>query len=182
MAGNSSAGNSSTASGAPPGAYKMPGQSKANQQRFYITIPRGVRVGQHFAVLVNGQQMMVRCPEGNRPGDRLIVTSPRTQVQQHVMTVPPNVKAGDQFRVMIQNQEIMVRILRRSLDLYLRLHSILYRIVLYLLVLVIPTRQVTCPRGVKPGKRLTLLPASEDQVAAAACPQPSDVRSHRARR
>ena len=108
MAGNSNTGNSSTASGAPPGAYKMPGQSKANQQRFYVTIPRGVRAGQHFAVLVNGQQMMVRCPEGNRPGDRLIVTSPRTQVQQYVVTVPPNVKAGDQFRVMIQNQELMV--------------------------------------------------------------------------
>ena len=50
----------------------MAGQPR--NQRFYVTIPRGVRPGQHFAVLVNGQQMMVKCPEGNKPGDRLIVT------------------------------------------------------------------------------------------------------------
>ena len=60
------------------GAYRMPGQPK--NQRFYVTIPRGIVPGQHFAVLVNGTQMMVRCPEGNKPGDRLIVTAPRQQV------------------------------------------------------------------------------------------------------
>lgn len=91
---------------APPGAYKMPGQPR--HQRFYVTIPRGVRPGQHFAVLVNGQQMMVRCPEGNRQGDRLIVTAPRQQSQQYVVTVPTNVRPGQQFRVMINNQEVMV--------------------------------------------------------------------------
>mmetsp|Transcript_32698 Transcript_32698/g.33343 ORF Transcript_32698/g.33343 Transcript_32698/m.33343 type:complete len:690 (+) Transcript_32698:225-2294(+) len=91
---------------APPGAYKMPGQPR--NQRFYVTIPRGVRPGQHFAVLVNGQQMMVRCPEGNRQGDRLIVTAPRQNSQQYVVTVPDNVRAGQQFRVMINNQEVMV--------------------------------------------------------------------------
>ena len=91
---------------APPGAYKMPGQPRS--QRFYVTIPRGVRPGQHFAVLVNGQQMMVRCPDGNRPGERLIVTAPRSQAQQYVVTVPSNVRPGQQFRVMINNQEVMV--------------------------------------------------------------------------
>lgn len=91
---------------APPGAYSMPGQPR--NQRFYVTIPRGVRPGQHFAVLVNGQQMMVRCPEGNRPGERLIVTAPRSQAQQYVVTVPTNVRPGQQFRVMINNQEVMV--------------------------------------------------------------------------
>ena len=90
----------------PPGAYKMPGQPR--NQRFYVTIPRGVRPGQHFAVLVNGQQMMVRCPEGNRQGDRLIVTAPRQQSQQYVVTVPANVKPGQQFRVMINCAEVMV--------------------------------------------------------------------------
>jgi E3 ubiquitin-protein ligase NEDD4 len=89
-----------------PGAYKMPGQPR--QQRFYVTIPRGVRPGQHFAVLVNGQQMMVRCPEGNKPGERLIVTAPRLDTQQFVVTVPANVRPGQQFRVMINNQEVMV--------------------------------------------------------------------------
>jgi len=84
----------------------MPGAPRT--QRFYVTIPRGVRPGQHFAVLVNGQQMMVKCPEGNRPGDRLIVTAPRSQQQQYVVTVPANVKPLQQFRVMINNQEVMV--------------------------------------------------------------------------
>jgi hypothetical protein len=67
-----------------------------------------VRPGQHFAVLVNGQQMMVRCPDGNKPGDRLIVTAPRQQSQQYVVTVPNNIRPGQQFRVMINNQEVMV--------------------------------------------------------------------------
>ena len=91
---------------APPGAYKMPGAAK--NQRFYVTIPRGVRPGQHFPVLVNGQQMMVKCPEENQPGDRLIVTAPRAAPQQFVVAVPANVKPGQQFRVMINNQEVMV--------------------------------------------------------------------------
>lgn len=105
-AASSSASSGNTAVPAAPGAYKMPGQSR--NQRFYVTIPRGVRPNQHFAVLVNGQQMMVRCPEGNRPGERLIVTAPRQQNQQFVVTVPPGVKPGQQFRVMINNQEVMV--------------------------------------------------------------------------
>ena len=67
------------------GAYKMPGQPKNN--RYYVTIPRGVRPGQHFAVLVNGVQMMVKCPDHNQPGDRLIVTAPRQQNQQYVVMV-----------------------------------------------------------------------------------------------
>lgn len=91
---------------ASPGAYKIPGQPK--NQRFYVTIPRGVRPGQHFAVLVNGQQMMVRCPEGNHPGDRLIVAAPRVQPQQFVVEVPHNVQPGQQFRVTINSQDVMV--------------------------------------------------------------------------
>ena len=90
-----------------PGAFRMPGRASSNQ-RFYVTIPRGVRPGQHFAVLVNGQQMMVRCPEENRPGERLIVAAPQQQAQQYVVTVPTNVRPGQQFRVMINNQEVMV--------------------------------------------------------------------------
>lgn len=89
-----------------PGAYKIPGQQK--NQRFYVTIPRGVRPGQHFAVLVNGQQMMVRCPDGNHPGDRLIVAAPRVQPQQFVVEVPQSVQPGQQFRVTINSQEVMV--------------------------------------------------------------------------
>lgn len=89
-----------------PGCYRMPGTPR--NQRFYVTIPRGVRPGQHFAVLVNGQQMMVKCPDTNKPGDRLIVTAPRQQSQQYVVIVPPNVRPLEQFRVMINSQEVMV--------------------------------------------------------------------------
>ena len=88
------------------GAFSMPGQARSN--RYYVQIPRGVRPGQHFAVLVNGNQMMVRCPEGNSPGDRLIVTAPRQQTQQYVVIVPNNVRPGQQFRVVINQQEVMV--------------------------------------------------------------------------
>jgi hypothetical protein len=91
---------------APPGAYNVPGQQR--DQRYYVTIPRGVRPGQHFAVLVNGQQMMVRCPPGNGEGDRLIVTAPRQTSQQYVVTVPPNVRPGEQFRVTMNGQEVLV--------------------------------------------------------------------------
>ena len=89
-----------------PGAVKMPGAPR--NQRFYVTIPPGVRAGQHFAVLVNGQQMMVKCPEGQKPGERLIVTAPQQDVQQYVVNVPANVQPGQQFRAMINNQEVMV--------------------------------------------------------------------------
>jgi hypothetical protein len=61
-----------------------------------VTIPRGIRPGQHFAVLVNGQQMMVRCPPDNHEGDRLVVTAPRQQEHSYVVTVPPNVRPGEQ--------------------------------------------------------------------------------------
>ena len=92
-----------------PGAYRMAGGPR--NQRFYVTVPRGVRPGQHFAVLVNGQQMMVRCPEGQRPGSQLIVTPPSRQApreQQYIVTVPENVRPGQQFRVNINNHEVMV--------------------------------------------------------------------------
>ena len=57
-----------------------------------MTIPRGVKAGEHFTVLVNGQQMMVRCPEGQRQGDRLVVTAPRQQTSTYIVNVPPNVR------------------------------------------------------------------------------------------
>lgn len=91
---------------APPGAYKMAGAPKNN--RFYVTIPRGVVPGQMFQVIVNGQPMMVKCPEENRPGDRLILTAPRQQQQQYVVVVPANVKPGQQFRVNINGQDVNV--------------------------------------------------------------------------
>lgn len=82
--------------------------ANSRDQRLYVTVPRGIRPGQHFAMLVNGQQMMVRCPDGNREGDRIVVTAPRQQAHSYVVTVPANVRPGQQFSVMINNQEVMV--------------------------------------------------------------------------
>lgn len=96
----------STGPPAPPGAYRIQGQPR--NTRFYVTIPRGVVPGQMFQVIVNGQPMMVRCPEENRPGDRLILTAPRQQQQQYVVTVPANVRPGEQFRVSINGQDVNV--------------------------------------------------------------------------
>jgi hypothetical protein len=79
-----------------PGAYTVSSQARGDQ-RFYVTIPRGVRPNQHFAVLVNGQQMMVRCPPDNREGDRLVVTAPRQQSHNYVVTVPPGIRPGQSF-------------------------------------------------------------------------------------
>ena len=45
--------NANIPSSSAPGAFKMAGQPR--NQRFYVTIPRGVKPGQHFAVLVNGK-------------------------------------------------------------------------------------------------------------------------------
>lgn len=150
-----------------PGAYRMPGQPR-NAQRFYVAIPRGVRPGQHFAVLVNGQQMMVRCSENNRPGDRLVVTAPRSQQQQYVVTVPANIRAGQQFRVMINNQEVMVtcpRGVRPSQRVTFQLpqqerpppaapnHEMF---------------EVTVPEGVRPGQPFALI--ANGQLVMVTCP------------
>ena len=66
--------------------------AQSRNQSYSVTIPRGVKPGEHFTVLVNGQQMMVRCPEGQRQGDRLVVTAPRQQTSTYIVNVPPNVR------------------------------------------------------------------------------------------
>ena len=43
--------------------------SKMVQIRAQVRIPPGVRPGQHFPVMLEGQQVMVRCPERASQGD-----------------------------------------------------------------------------------------------------------------
>lgn len=99
---------STTRTGSAPGAYLQAGGPRS--QRFYVTIPRGIKPGDHFRVMVSGQEMMVRCPDNVRPGDRIIVTPPSRRVtdQQYIVTVPPNVRPGQQFKVQINNKDVLV--------------------------------------------------------------------------
>jgi len=58
-------------------------------------------------VIANGQQLMVRCPAGIRPGERIVVSAPRQQ-QAYMATVPHGVRSGEQFPVLVNNQQLMV--------------------------------------------------------------------------
>lgn len=99
--------------GLPPGAGSGPSSTfdpigKPSNSRFYVTIPACAVPGEHFAVLVNGQQMMAMCPLDKGPGDRIIIHSPRKQLQQYVVIVPDNVSSGQSFRATIGNQEVSI--------------------------------------------------------------------------
>lgn len=93
----------------PPGAYSVPG-SQRRQAQFYVTVPAGIRPGQEFPVIANGQQLMVRCPPGIRPGERIVVSAPRSSqgTQAYMATVPHGVRSGEQFPVLVNNQQLMV--------------------------------------------------------------------------
>ncbi|KAJ1453253.1 hypothetical protein M885DRAFT_485770 [Pelagophyceae sp. CCMP2097] len=99
----------STTSSVPPGAYSVPG-SQRRQAQFYVTVPAGIRPGQEFPVIANGQQLMVRCPPGIRPGERIVVSAPRSSqgTQAYMATVPHGVRSGEQFPVLVNNQQLMV--------------------------------------------------------------------------
>ncbi|KAJ8601017.1 hypothetical protein CTAYLR_007955 [Chrysophaeum taylorii] len=98
-----------TSSSAPPGAYSVPGSTR-RQAQFYVTVPAGIRAGQEFPVIANGQQLMVRCPPGIRPGERIVVSAPRpnSNTQAYMATVPHGVRSGEQFPVLVNNQQLMV--------------------------------------------------------------------------
>jgi hypothetical protein len=61
-------------------------------------------------VIANGQQLMVRCPPGIRPGERIVVSAPRSSqgTQAYMATVPHGVRSGEQFPVLVNNQQLMV--------------------------------------------------------------------------
>mmetsp|Transcript_9487 Transcript_9487/g.30302 ORF Transcript_9487/g.30302 Transcript_9487/m.30302 type:complete len:772 (+) Transcript_9487:444-2759(+) len=105
----SSRASQGSSSSAPPGAYSVPG-SQRRQAQFYVTVPAGIRAGQEFPVIANGQQLMVRCPPGIRPGERIVVSAPRpnSNTQAYMATVPHGVRSGEQFPVLVNNQQLMV--------------------------------------------------------------------------
>lgn len=61
-------------------------------------------------MIASGQQLMVRCPNGIRPGERIVVSAPRpnANTQAYMATVPHGVRSGEQFPVLVNNQQLMV--------------------------------------------------------------------------
>lgn len=83
-----------------PGAFDIPGQQRqAGQIRAQVRIPAGVRPGQHFAVLLEGQQVMVRCPDRASPGDLIAI---EFQASTFIVQVPEGVHPGQTFDVMVR--------------------------------------------------------------------------------
>jgi hypothetical protein len=68
-----------------------------NKQRYSVVVPRGVKSGHNFAVIVNGQRTSVRCPENVTAGQRIdIVVVPRGVQPSHNFSArcPENVAAS----------------------------------------------------------------------------------------
>ena len=58
-----------------------------------------MRPGQHFAVLLEGQQVMVRCPDRASPGDLIAI---EFQASTFIVQVPEGVHPGQTFDVMVR--------------------------------------------------------------------------------
>jgi len=56
-----------------PNSPNRPGQGADNglTQTFEVTVPTGVNPGQPFALIANGQRVMVNCPPDARPGQKI---------------------------------------------------------------------------------------------------------------
>ena len=68
-----------------------------NKQRYSVVVPRCVKSGHNFAVIVNGQRTIVRCPENVTAGQRIdIVVVPRGVQPSHNFSAsfPENVAAS----------------------------------------------------------------------------------------
>lgn len=83
-----------------PGAFDIAGQQRQpGQIRAQVRIPVGIRPGQHFAVLLEGQQVMVRCPDRAAPGDLIAI---EFQASTFIVQVPEGVHPGQTFDVMVR--------------------------------------------------------------------------------
>ena len=73
-------GGGRSSSAAPPSissSSSTPAPAPSNQQQtFMVTVPRGVRPGQQFAVMANGQRVTVTCPASCSAGSRVYVRVP----------------------------------------------------------------------------------------------------------
>lgn len=65
-------------------------QAAPNHQMFEVTVPEGVRAGQPFALIANGQRVMVTCPPNVRPGQKIRFQLPIQLSQQQLEAIRVN--------------------------------------------------------------------------------------------
>jgi hypothetical protein len=70
-----------------PKAPEAPAAPSTLHQTFEVTVPAGVRPGQPFALIANGQRVMVHCPYDARPGQKI-----RFQVRARRPLVAPSLE------------------------------------------------------------------------------------------
>ena len=84
-----------------------------------VTIPTGTRPGDQFRVSVNGQELLVTCPENARPGTNVRIYPPQGSphrpseptepiVQTFEVQVPSGVQPGQPFALIANNQRVLV--------------------------------------------------------------------------
>ena len=96
----------------------MPNQN-STQQRYRVVVPQGVRPGHNFAVVVNGQRMIVTCPQNTHAGQTIEIVvggannhrnmssrdlrfsnqPPVNRTQRYRVRVPNGVRSGQRFRI-----------------------------------------------------------------------------------
>lgn len=102
-----------------PGSYLIPGQhpnrrSPTYSQQYVVTVPPNTKPGEKFRVIINNQEVMVTCPRGVKPNQRLTFTLPETTSRTppkgyiYEITVPNNYVSGQPLVLCIGEQRIRV--------------------------------------------------------------------------
>jgi len=95
-------------------------EERRERQAYMVTIPTGVRSGEQFRVMVNGQELMVTCPPNARPGTNVRIFPPdpapnqstsstsSPQIQTFEVQVPAGVMPGQPFALIANGQRVLV--------------------------------------------------------------------------
>jgi len=67
-----------------PPAVKEEPQAAPTTQVFEVAVPAGVQPGQHFALVANGQRVLVTCPANVQPGQKIRFKLPVAQVVENI--------------------------------------------------------------------------------------------------
>jgi len=75
--------------------FQLPQQERnhtaaPNHQMFEVTVPEGVKAGQPFALIANGQRVMVTCPPNVKPGQKIRFQLPIQLSQQQLEAIKVN--------------------------------------------------------------------------------------------